>query len=201
MELLDATMSELKTIEDRRREYGALDMVALVARYNSLGPKTPAGPKTFSTRAKAVARILIREDELNEQQSQEYDAAYATQEEEQAEMLEEDTVIADSIINAPLQSIDTGVMEEPIVRRTGLSIKQASMDLLMEKVSETTDGKSVGWTYDEVLVKIRAQFPGCKTSIACLRWYSVHMRQDEFRLPIRPRREALTAAVGSQSAG
>lgn len=40
--------------------------------------------------------------------------------------------------------------------------------------------RSVGLPYLEIVERIRTEFPGCETSVACLRWYSVKVRAEEF---------------------
>jgi len=75
-------------------------------------------------------------------------------------------------------------------------IKARSLELLYEKVRETDtdegmdradekaplvlkDGKyTVGHTYQHILGVLRDEFPECSTSVACLRWYVVHERED-----------------------
>ena len=76
-------------------------------------------------------------------------------------------------------------------------IKARSLELLYEKVRETTeqtsdlelsdkemplvlkDGKyTVGHTYQHILSVLRDEFPEASTSVACLRWYVVHERED-----------------------
>jgi len=39
--------------------------------------------------------------------------------------------------------------------------------------------RSVGLPYDQVIAGIQEEFPACKTTVACLRWYSVKVRADE----------------------
>lgn len=62
--------------------------------------------------------------------------------------------------------------------------------------------QSVGIPYAEVLQRIVAEFPGADTSVACLRWYSVKVRAEEFgyeglRLPQRrPRAKPTPKAEG-----
>ena len=56
--------------------------------------------------------------------------------------------------------------------------------------SNSDDARSVGIAYDEVIRRIRAEFPDCQTTVACLRWYSVKIRVEEhgyegLRLPQR----------------
>ena len=194
MELLK---HEPKTLEDRRKEYGSLTMADLVGRYNSLNPKTLATLKTFSTRAKAVDRILKREDELCQEEVREYDEAYKAQD-DAVEDVDYDAMYAVQAppnvaqAEAPAEpapvQVEAPPPELPVVH--AVSIKQRAMDLLMETAAVTPDGKAVGHPYDVILLKIKESFPACNTSIACLRWYSVRMREDEYKLPQRPRKES-----------
>lgn len=39
--------------------------------------------------------------------------------------------------------------------------------------------RSVGITYLDIIERIKEEFPGCDTSVACLRWYSVKVRMQE----------------------
>lgn len=76
-------------------------------------------------------------------------------------------------------------------------IKARSLELLYEKVRETSeqtsdleladkdrplvlkDGKyTVGHTYQHILDVLHQEFPEASTSVACLRWYVVHERED-----------------------
>lgn len=76
-------------------------------------------------------------------------------------------------------------------------IKARALELLYEKVRETTeqtadlersdkeaplvlkDGKyTVGHTYQAILDVLRDEFPEGSTSVACLRWYVVHEREE-----------------------
>lgn len=69
--------------------------------------------------------------------------------------------------------------------RLGRSIKQSSQDLLMVKTLDDgsapilKDGRySVGLTYQYILRMLEVQFPEASTTVACLRWYSVHLKCD-----------------------
>lgn len=76
-------------------------------------------------------------------------------------------------------------------------IKARALELLYEKVRETDretddlersdkeaplvlkDGKyTVGHTYQHILSILRDEFPEASTSVACLRWYVVHEREE-----------------------
>lgn len=79
--------------------------------------------------------------------------------------------------------------------RLGRHVKARSHELLLEHVKNADgspvlkDGKySVGHTYEYILNKIAEEFPEGGTSVACLRWYVVHMRSeaDEQGLPWPP---------------
>ncbi len=59
--------------------------------------------------------------------------------------------------------------------------------------------RSVGVPYNEILRRIRVEFPDCGTTVACLRWYSVKIRVEEpgyegLRLPQRRPRAKPKAA-------
>lgn len=52
------------------------------------------------------------------------------------------------------------------------------------------EARSVGLPYDEIIHVIQDEFPECKTSIACLRWYAVKIRigdegYSQFTMPQR----------------
>lgn len=76
-------------------------------------------------------------------------------------------------------------------------VKKRALELLYEKVRETDeqtadlelsdkemplvlkDGKyTVGHTYQHILATILDEFPEASTSVACLRWYVVHEREE-----------------------
>jgi len=40
--------------------------------------------------------------------------------------------------------------------------------------------RSVGIPYDEIIRRIKDEFPEAKTTAACLRWYAVKVRVEEF---------------------
>jgi len=41
-------------------------------------------------------------------------------------------------------------------------------------------GRSVGFPYDAIIHSIKEEFPECNTTVACLRWYAVKIRAEEF---------------------
>lgn len=45
--------------------------------------------------------------------------------------------------------------------------------------AKSKKARTVGLPYDEIIRRIQAEFPNCKTSVACLRWYSVKIRVEE----------------------
>jgi hypothetical protein len=69
--------------------------------------------------------------------------------------------------------------------RLGRHIKARSHELLLEHVRDEAgekvlkDGKyTTGHTYQHILDVLAIEFPEASTSVACLRWYVVHMRSD-----------------------
>jgi hypothetical protein len=41
--------------------------------------------------------------------------------------------------------------------------------------------------YEEILLRVRAEFAGCNTTVKCLRHYATKMRGRDVRVPTRPR--------------
>lgn len=71
--------------------------------------------------------------------------------------------------------------------RLGRTIRERSHQLLLEKspdetksdgFARTKDGYTVGLTYQRILEILGIEFPEASTSVACLRWYNVHMKGD-----------------------
>lgn len=93
--------------------------------------------------------------------------------------------------------------------RLGRHIKARSHELLLEHTRNEDgtpvlkdDKYSVGHTYQHILDVLAEEFPEASTSVACLRWYVVHMRSeaDDQGLPwpplpqVRPRSSSAKAA-------
>lgn len=87
-------------------------------------------------------------------------------------------------------------------RKLGKTIRRRALALLEERIKGAdgrpmtdADGRSIGLEYEAVLKIIQGEFPEASTSVACLRWYVVHLRMDanDLGLPwpdlpqIRPR--------------
>lgn len=111
---------------------------------------------------------------------------------------------------APMQvvSVDQVTKEQVIElvrrqnRRLGRTVRRRALELLEQRIKgpdglpmTDEDGRSIGLKYKEVLGIIQQEFPEASTSVACLRWYVVHLRMDanDLGLPwpdlpqIRPR--------------
>ena len=59
--------------------------------------------------------------------------------------------------------------------------KTKKSDAENRNISHTDkNARSVGLSYSEIIDRIQAEFPGAKTSVACLRWYAVKVRANEF---------------------
>ena len=72
-------------------------------------------------------------------------------------------------------------------KEKGPVIRHVAEALLLEVVSHDEDKRPYGHSYETVLDRIREQFDGAKTTVACLRWYAVHMRERGEKVPNRPR--------------
>lgn len=93
----------------------------------------------------------------------------------------------------PILSVDDLPSREYIIDRIrrqnlrlGRTIRERSHELLLEKVSDpetgkpilNKDGYTIGLTYQRILEILGYEFPEASTSVACLRWYNVHMKGD-----------------------
>lgn len=77
---------------------------------------------------------------------------------------------------------------------SGRTIREVAEGLLLEVVGER-DGRKIGHTYEAILAKVLEEFPEADTTVACLRWYSVHLnREPNIKMPIRPRKRPAKAA-------
>ena len=68
-------------------------------------------------------------------------------------------------------------------RRLGRTVRRRALELLEMRIKgpdgrpmTDEDGRSIGLKYKEVLEIIQEEFPEASTSVACLRWYVVHLR-------------------------
>lgn len=85
-----------------------------------------------------------------------------------------------------LEEVDEDALIQPKVPET---IKAMSYRLLTHiHRTDPSDNRTVGLLYSTIVALVRKKFPKAETSLECLRWYSVHMRQEGIRLPQkRPR--------------
>lgn len=72
---------------------------------------------------------------------------------------------------------------------SGRTVKEAAGELLLTVTHRGEGNRPVGLPYDEILARLRAEFPDAETTNACLRWYAVKLNQTPgVRMPVRPRR-------------
>lgn len=72
-------------------------------------------------------------------------------------------------------------------KEKGPVIRVEAEKLLLEVVDVDEDKRPWGHSYEYILTTLLAQFPGAKTTVACLRWYAVHMRERGEKVLNRPR--------------
>lgn len=154
-----------------------LSMTALVAIFNALSDK-PATNKTFSQRSKAVERIeaLAKAQKINIGQRFNEDGSKKP---------------AEKKAPAPKPSKPI-VVKAPKIDKKGkksdaLVIRVEAEKLLLVVEGKDPDGRPLGIPYDRMLATILKKFPEANTTVACLRWYAVHMRGRGERVPNRPR--------------
>lgn len=168
----------------------------IAAIYNEL-KGTNTDVKTLAKRGKA--KLLAQIDALLEAQAEkkaEEQSAARADEPKAEEPTKTDGV--NHLVQQMLQAADK--KEEPAKPRAkrepkaqkekkekGPVIRVVAEQLLLEVVTHDEDKRPYGHSYEEILNRIRAQFEGAKTTVACLRWYAVHMRERGEKVPNRPR--------------
>lgn len=91
----------------------------------------------------------------------------------------------------PTSFVVTEQLDKDALLRAGEpeTIRAMSERLLLHvHKTDESDRRTVGLMYATIIALVREKFPKAQTSIECLRWYAVHMRAEEKRLPQkRPR--------------
>ncbi len=168
-------------------------MQVLVAMYNLLSD-VPATMKTFSQRSKAVVRI----QKLAEEQGIEISTYF---EEDGTKRKPVKATPFPVVVQKEKKPKETAVKKDPKPATPkpakkanpvepaakGPSIRSVAEALLLEVVSVDENKRNVGIGYEDIIAKIKEQFPTANTTVACLRWYAVHMRERDVRVPNRPR--------------
>jgi hypothetical protein len=154
-----------------------LKMATLVAMVNALGGNVTA--KTFSQRSKAIERLSKLAAEQGVKLEDKFDLEGNERPPEPPQAPGEVPKKQDK---APAEK-----------KEKGPSIRSVAEHLLLEVVALDEDKRKVGHSYQTILEKISTQFPGAKTSVACLRWYAVHMRERGVMPPTRPRAKPVAA--------
>jgi transcriptional regulator len=163
-----------------------LSMAALVNMVNALGGS--ATMKTFSQRSKAQQRVLSLAEATGVNLLDVFDAEGNKRPEPTAEELAAEKKAREEIARVEkLKAEEKPKAEAKPKKEKGESIRAFAECLLMEVVSKDKDGRKVGHSYATILEKIKERYEGAKTSVACLRWYAVHMREAGKMPPTRPR--------------
>ncbi len=154
-------------------------MSVLVAMHNALNAAKPATMKTFSQRSKAVERITALAEAQGINIGKHFDDEGNVK---PPAPVEPAKVTAPKA--APKAKADKAPAE-PKVKAP--SIRAVAEEMLLEVVGLDENKRKVGVPYEDIIAKIKAQFPEAKTTVACLRWYAVHMRERDVLPPNRPR--------------
>ncbi len=67
--------------------------------------------------------------------------------------------------------------------RRDVPIRQISEDALVEVDPET----GFGISYQAIIARVKTTYPDAETTVACLRWYAVRLREQGTKVPQRPR--------------
>lgn len=87
-----------------------------------------------------------------------------------------------------LVALVEGLRAEERRRRGSRTIKTAAYEMLLAVDYQDHNLRAVGFSYDEILRRLRDEFPESDTTDKCLRWYAVKLNEDGAKLPWRPRR-------------
>jgi hypothetical protein len=209
-----------KTTQFKPLDGSNLTMGDLVSIHNLIAD-APATAKTFSQRSKAVDRInkIASEKGIDIcERLKLVDGVYSlepeqAQEEEKPPVSNVVPINRDPALQAAIEAGQGGddkpkadeapkakgkkAKSEPKAPK-GPSIRQVAEELLMEVTGKDADGRKTGHTYETILSKIKEKFPQANTSIACLRWYAVHMREKGTMPPTRPRAVPAKAAASEE---
>lgn len=170
----------------------------IAAVYNEL-KGTNTDVKTLAKRGKA--KLLAQIDALLEAQAEKKADEQLDRVEEPAKT--EEPPKADGVNHLVQQMLQAADKKEDVApakprakrepkapkekKEKGPVIRVVAEQLLLEVVTHDEDKRPYGHSYEEILNRIRAQFEGAKTTVACLRWYAVHMRERGEKVPNRPR--------------
>lgn len=162
----------------------------IAARHNELSGKN-ADPKSLAKRGKGklLEQIAAMEASLPKAEAP---IAAEKAEEQPNGMTHLLTQMKDSKEPKPPKQKAEGKPKKE-KKEKGPVIRVVAEGLLLEVLSYDEDKRPYGHSYETVLEKIREQFDGAKTTVACLRWYAVHMRERGEKVPNRPRAQPAKA--------
>lgn len=166
----------------------------VAARHNELSGKN-ADPKNLAKRGKG--KLLEQIKQMEDAKAAEAIAAAAASLGASLEAIEEAKEQPNGLAHLLKQMQDAKdkkdakppkAKKEPKPKKEkGPVIRVVAEGLLLEVTHKDEDGRPYGHAYETVLERIREQFDGAKTTVACLRWYAVHMRERGEKVPNRPR--------------
>ena len=93
--------------------------------------------------------------------------------------------VADAVLQHDEKKEDEKSGDKPPIWKTAVDllctvVGYINLDTKQPAAEGDEGAYSVGLTYAEIIDHIRAMYPGSKTSVACLRWYAVKIRAEEF---------------------
>lgn len=150
----------------------------VVARYQDLSQQLTGGspdPKSLAKRGKAKLLEKIAE----------WEAVLESRARVEARAAEHAKAMAEAKKAEEKPKKEPKAKKEPKVK--GPVIRHEAEKLLMHVEYRDEEGRPYGLSYEGILNRIKEQFEGAKTTVACLRWYAVHMRERGQRVPHRPR--------------
>ena len=138
----------------------------LLAIYNGIAPQPLASWKR--SKQGLIDRILMLDDSIVD---------------DVPETVAEEPVEAETVVEATGNTVQTRTIREAALHWLCYA---AYYEDPAEKsgpenvvAADFSKARSVGITYLDVIDRIKEEFPGCETTVACLRWYSVKVRAGE----------------------
>lgn len=161
----------------------------IAARFNELNGSTTE-VKTLAKRGKA--KLLAQIEALEAKQPAPQAEPAVTEQPAEPSVV---TSMVSALVSEPASKpAEPDAKAKKEKKEKGPVIRVEAEKLLLEVVDHDEDKRPYGHTYEYVLNKLREMFPGAKTTVACLRWYAVHMRERGERVPNRRRAAPNTAA-------
>jgi hypothetical protein len=142
----------------------------LLELHNSIAD-VPAGPKTFSTKVKLLARIRSLAEVKGIDLSQ-----HSADNQSSKDAASEPSSYARSVTRHEADPGTTSTEEAASPKKRGMGIGELARKLLMDPV---------GYPHSLIAAMVNAQIPGATATDKSVRWYAAKMRKQGVQVPLR----------------